>query len=68
MNADELRGLEKAELADSLEETRRELFNLRFRAATHQLQNPSELRKVRRRIARILTIMRERELFEALGD
>jgi len=68
MRADEMRGLGDAELAERLEEGRRELFNLRFQAATHQLQNPSEIRKVRRRIARILTVMRERELIEAFGE
>lgn len=67
MRADELRGLERAELVGKLEEARRELFNLRFQAATHQLQNPTEFQKVRRRIARILTIMREQEFIEAFG-
>ena len=67
MRADELRGLERGELTTMLEEARRELFNLRFQAATRQIQDPSEIRKVRRRIARILTIMREQELMEVFG-
>jgi len=45
-----------------LEEARHELFNLRFRLATRQLVNHRQLRQVRREIARLLTIMREREL------
>lgn len=67
MRPDELRGFDPTELATRLEEARRELFNLRFQAATHQLQNPSEIQKVRRRIARILTIMREQELIALFG-
>ena len=59
--AAELRALDDAVLARRLDETRQELFNLRFRAATRQLTNTSEIHKVRRRLARILTLMRERQ-------
>lgn len=58
----ELRGLDDATLAKRLEDAHQELFNLRFRAATHQLTNTSEIGKVRRQIARITTLMHERQL------
>ncbi|WP_035921123.1 50S ribosomal protein L29 [Frankia sp. QA3] len=60
--ADELRGLSGDELVDKLREAKEELFNLRFQAATGQLSNNRRLRAVRRDIARIYTVMREREL------
>jgi len=60
--ATELRELEDDELANRLKEAREELFNLRFQAATGQLDNNARLRAVRRDIARIYTIQREREL------
>lgn len=58
----ELRVLGDAELADRLREAREELFNLRFQVATGQLDNNRRLQTVRRSIARIYTVMREREL------
>lgn len=60
--ADELRVLEEDELVSKLREAKAELFNLRFQAATGQLESHGRLRAVRRNIARIYTIMREREL------
>ncbi|CAO5231853.1 50S ribosomal protein L29 [Frankia sp. AgKG'84/4] len=60
--ADELRGLSGDELVDKLREAKEELFNLRFQGATGQLTNNRRLRSVRRDIARIYTVMREREL------
>ncbi len=57
----QLRQLGPAELRQRLVEARQELFNLRFRHATRQLENTAELQKVRRRIARILTVLREKE-------
>lgn len=57
----ELRALDDAALTKRLEEARQELFNLRFRAATRQLANTSEIVKARRRIARILTLFGERQ-------
>jgi len=49
-------------MAKQLEEASRELFNLRFRLATRQLVNHREIRMVKRKIARMKTIIREREL------
>jgi len=65
MEIDDLRGLTDEELADDLDETHRGLMNLRFRAATMQLANVNEIKKGRKRIARIHTIARERELARA---
>ncbi|QBS37024.1 50S ribosomal protein L29 [Thermaerobacter sp. FW80] len=67
MKARELRELSDEELAKKLRELKEELFNLRFQAATGQLDNPMRLRQVRRDIARVQTIQREREL-AALRD
>ena len=58
----ELRELPEDELASQLREAKEELFNLRFQMATGQLDNNRRLRTVRHDIARIYTIMREREL------
>ncbi|MQA06296.1 MAG: 50S ribosomal protein L29 [Streptosporangiales bacterium] len=60
--AAELRGLEEDELITRLTEAKKELFNLRFQAATGQLESHGRLRAVRRDIARVYTVMREREL------
>ena len=62
MKASEVRILNDEELLMKLEEAHEELFNLRFRLATRQLGNHREIPKVKRRIARIKTILREREL------
>ena len=58
----ELRGLDDERLVDELRKAKEELFNLRFQSATGQLDNHGRLRAVRKDIARIYTIMREREL------
>ena len=58
----ELRNLDDAELTLKLREAKEELFNLRFQGATGQLENHGRLRAVRKDIARIYTIIREREL------
>ena len=58
----ELRNLTDEELLAKLGEAKEELFNLRFQAATGQLESHGRLRAVRKDIARIYTIMREREL------
>ena len=58
----ELRGLEDDELVTKLKEAKEELFNLRFQSATGQLDNNKRLQTVRHDIARIYTVMREREL------
>ncbi len=62
MRIQEIRALSSEELNKQLAESYRELFNLRFRLATRQLVNYHEIRNVRKRIAKIKTIMREREL------
>ena len=62
VKADEIRALGSEELDKQIEEARRELFNLRFRLETRQLANYREIQKVKRKIARMLTIKREREL------
>ncbi len=58
----ELRNLDDAELTSKLREAKEELFNLRYQGATGQLENHGRLRAVRKDIARIYTILREREL------
>ena len=60
--ANELDELNNVDLEAKLREAKEELFNLRFQAATGQLENNSRLRVVRKEIARIYTLMREREL------
>ncbi|AMY17882.1 50S ribosomal protein L29 [Rhodococcus kroppenstedtii] len=65
--AAELRELGDEELIDRLRESKEELFNLRFQMATGQLDNNRRLRVVRHEIARIYTVMRERELGLASG-
>jgi len=62
LKVDEIRALSSKDLAKQLEETHQELFNLRFRLATRQLVNHRELLRVKRKIARLKTIIREREL------
>lgn len=61
-NVNEFRGLTVKDLEQRLSDAKTELFNLRFQAATGQLENHGRLRAVRRDIARIYTVMREREL------
>ena len=62
MKVAEVRELDVQELELRLADTRRELFNLRFQHATGQLENTGQLKEVRKNIARIHTIMREREI------
>lgn len=62
MKVEEIRTLSNEELLKRLEETHQELFNLRFRLATRQLVNHREIPKVKRKIARMKTVLREREL------
>ena len=58
----ELDGYENSRLADELRKAKEELFNLRFQSATGQLEAHGRVRAVKRDIARIYTVMREREL------
>ena len=60
--ADDLRTEPEDVLVTKLKEAKEELFNLRFQAATGQLESHGRLRTVKREIARIYTVMREREL------
>ena len=62
MKVEEIRALGTEALAKQLEETHQELFKLRFRLATRQLVNHREIPRVKKKIARLKTIMREREL------
>jgi large subunit ribosomal protein L29 len=60
--AAEIREMSDEQLDAELKQTQQELFRLRFQAATEKLDAPSNLRKLRRSIARIKTVLREREL------
>ena len=62
MKVEELRARSNEELVKRLEEAYQELFNLRFRAATKQLVNNREIPRVKQEIARLKTLIREREL------
>ncbi|MGI6559304.1 MAG: 50S ribosomal protein L29 [Limnochordia bacterium] len=62
MKAREIRDLTTEELHHRLGELKEELFNLRFQSALGQLENPMRVREVRKSIARIKTVLREREL------
>lgn len=64
MKPGELREMTTVELQEQLEKDRQELFNLRFQAATQQLENPRRVREVRKNVARIFTILSERGLKE----
>jgi large subunit ribosomal protein L29 len=64
----ELRDLGNEELVERLESSKEELFNLRFQLATGQLDNPMRIGHVRHEVARILTILREREMEEELEE
>jgi large subunit ribosomal protein L29 len=66
--AEELRTLGDDELVTKLREAKAELFNLRFQSATGQLDNNRRLQSVRREIARIYTILRQRELGIVVSD
>ena len=65
MRAEEVRDLAEADIEQRIEEAREELFRLRFRSATQMLENPMLVRTLRRDIARMKTILRERELEQA---
>ena len=62
MRLKEFRDMNTDDLKKELEETHQELFNLRFRVSTKQLVNHRELRRVKRKIARLKTLLTEREL------
>ena len=60
----EIRALTDEQLTSELDSTYRELMNVRFRLSTRQLNNPQELRNVRKTIARVKTVMRQRRIAE----
>lgn len=65
MPVNDLRSMSSDDLAAELYDTRRELMNLRFRAATMQLSDVNEIKRVKKRVAQILTVMRERQIESA---
>ena len=65
--AEEARALSDAELGEAINEAYREMFNLQFQRGTRQLQNPMALRAARRQIARLRTILTERQRAAAEG-
>lgn len=67
MRSSEIRNLSQTELARRLDEAHQEMFNLRFQRSIGQLKNTARLSQVRREIARLRTILREREL-AAVGE
>ena len=62
MKAKEIHNMTNDELTTKLASLKEELFNLRFRHATGQLENPNVLKTVKKEIARVKTVLREREL------
>jgi len=62
MKPAEYRGMGDEQLRLSLKEVTKNLFHLRFQSATERLETPSEIRKAKREVARIQTLLREREL------
>jgi large subunit ribosomal protein L29 len=62
VKANRFREMTQEELIQNLADLKSELFNLRFQLATGQLENPMRIREVRKNIARVKTILREREL------
>lgn len=62
MKAEEIRKLSDEEILAKIKENKAELLNLRFKQATQGLEKPSELRELRREVARLKTVLREREL------
>ena len=66
--ADEARTMTDADLAEAINEAYRELFNLNFQRGTRQLQDPNAPRTARRQIARLRTVLRERQLAAEAGE
>ena len=62
MKVEDIRELDRTELEARVRELKEEQFKLRFQASMMQIENPSLVRKIRRDIARIKTVLREREL------
>lgn len=68
MKVKDIRSLSTEELGQKMDQLKDELFNLRFQAATGQLENPNRIREVRRSIAQVQTVLRERQLGLASGS
>lgn len=68
MSIADFRDMTEEELFDALVEAKEERFNLRFQVATNQLDNTARLKAVKKEIAQILTILRERELAGAIDE
>jgi large subunit ribosomal protein L29 len=67
VRSEEIRELGEADIEQKIQEAREELFRLRFRSATQMLENPMLVRTLRRDIARMKTILHERELERTEG-
>ncbi len=65
MELNKIREMTDVELSAELDKMKQELFNLRFQHVTGQLENPVKMREVKRNIARVKTIIREKELEKA---
>jgi large subunit ribosomal protein L29 len=70
MDMTEIRGLTDVQLAEELEDARREVFDLRFRAVTKQISNTNEPGVAKKKVARMMTVRRERQIsnVEDKGD
>ncbi len=64
LQAEKLRGMASDELANALDQKYLELMNLRFQFSTNRLQNTNRMKEVKREIARLKTVMRERQLWQ----
>ncbi len=62
MKVNEIRNLTTEEINKKIEESKEELFNLRFQQASGNLEKPSRIKELRRTVARLKTILREREM------
>ena len=62
MKVNEIRNLTTEEIVTKIKETKEELFNLRFQQATGNLEKPSRIKDLRHQVARLKTVLREREL------
>ena len=68
MNAKEIREKTVAELKDTLESLKKELFHLRFQDAINQLENPMRISAVKKDIARVKTVLREKEIQDSVNS
>ena len=67
MELKKMRDMSEVDLNTELSKMKKELFNLRFQHATGQLENPVQMRELKRNIARVKTIIREKELAKVQG-